>query len=100
MYVTTLYRLLKKMHEDGEYLFHSKWVAKVKSILESSGLGNVRLEQEHVNIVWIQKALDLRLKDIGKQNWHSEVNMNGQCTNYRIFKNHMHLKLICFDMIM
>ena len=37
----TLYRLLKKMHEDGENLFHSKWIAKVKSILESSGLGNV-----------------------------------------------------------
>ena len=34
---------------------------KVKGLLDMSGLGNVWLEQEHVNVNWLKSALELRL---------------------------------------
>ena len=40
-----------------------------------------------MNVTWLKRAIDLRLKDINRQDWLSDVNENGQCLNYRIFKD-------------
>ena len=84
-----MYKLMKVMHESDEISFRSKWITKVKGLLDMSGLGNVWLEQEHVNVNWLKSALELRLRDIDKQNWHDEVQENSQCVIYRIFKENL-----------
>ena len=84
-----MYKLMKVMHESDEISFRSKWITKVKGLLDMSGLGNVWLEQEHVNVNWLKSALELRLRDIDKQNWHGEVQENSQCVIYRIFKENL-----------
>ena len=40
-----------------------------------------------VNIKWLKHNLELKLKDINIQTWHSEIHANRLCSNYRIFKN-------------
>ena len=81
-----LYRLIKVLHDDVNSEFNSRWINKIISILDSCGFGNVWSEQEYLNTTWIKLALDLRLNDIYKQDWHNEVFENSQCVNYRIFK--------------
>ena len=56
-----MYKLMTVMHESDEISFRSKWITKVKGLLDMSGLGNVWLEHEHVNVNWLKSALELRL---------------------------------------
>ena len=36
---------------------------------------------------WLKKnSLGLRLNDLFKQEWYNKLQTNGQCSNYRIFK--------------
>ena len=83
----TLYILIKTMHDDVENAFCSRWIQNVKSILYRSGFGGCWDNQEILNVTWLKRAIDLRLKDINRQDWLSDVNENGQCLNYRIFKD-------------
>ncbi len=81
----TIYKLLLKLHEKQD--FKSKWIVKIKSILDKSGLSNMWDQQTIVNKEWLKQCVDRRLKDMDIQNWNSEVNRNRLCTNYKIFKN-------------
>ena len=42
-----------------------------------------------MNVNWLKSALELRLRDIDKQNWHDEFQENSQCVIYRIFKENL-----------
>ena len=75
------------MHDDVENVFCSRWIQNVKSILDRSGFGECWDNQEILNVTWFKRAIDLRLKDIDRQDWLNDVNENGQCLNYRIFKD-------------
>ena len=50
-------------------------------------MGNVWDLPKNVDPNWLNKALKLRISDIFKQNWHSNVNNMSSCLNYRLFKN-------------
>ena len=52
--------------------------------LSLSGFGECWDNQEILNVTWFKRAIDLRLKDIDRQDWLSNVNENGQCLNYSI----------------
>ena len=82
-----LYKLVKVLHDDVNSVFYSKWITKIRSILDSCGFGNMWSQQEYLNTTWLKLALELRLKDMDKQDWHREIFENSQCINYRIFKD-------------
>ena len=37
----------------------------------------------------LKNSIDRRIKDIAFQEWHSEIDTNSQCTNYKLFKKEM-----------
>ena len=79
-----IYSLLRKLHESCD--FESRWIVKVKSILDKSGMSNLWVEDTPLNLGWVKSALELRLNDIDLQNWNNEVYRNRLCLNYRLFK--------------
>ena len=69
-------------------IYQLKWIMYVKSILDNCGFSFVwYLEKDDINPNWLITALHLKIYDIAKQNWLSELNTNGLCLNYHIFKN-------------
>jgi len=94
-----MYTLLHKLHSNTD--FEVRWIAKVKEILDKSGLSNVWDQPEHVNSKWFKECIELRLSDIDKQNLHAEITRNRLCTNYRIFKQTLGLErhLVVLDFI-
>jgi len=78
------YRLLKSLYDDE--IYKSRWIKKIRSILDNCGLTNIWYEQTNVNKIWITNCINLRLKDISVQAWHSEVDTNRLCINYKLFK--------------
>lgn len=80
----TIYTLMKHLHDKDVY--HAKWISKVKYVLDSSGFGTVWRDQNTIKVEWFKKALNLRLLDMNRQTWASEVTTNVLCTNYTKFK--------------
>ena len=80
-----LLQLSKAMYEADVY--EPKWVKNVKNIIDKCGFTN--MWNNVINPKWLKCALHLKLEDISKQEWISEVNSNSKCINYRIFKNEL-----------
>ena len=78
------YRLLRNMYEANEY--KSSWIHKIKTILDSCGMSNVWEHPNDFNHSWILNSVELKLKDMERQNLHAEVERNVLCRNYKIFK--------------
>ena len=85
----TIYCMLKNMYDQNVY--KSKWIVKVKNILDSCGFSFLWNEST-VNTKWLKEALVLRLMDISRQQWHTEINENRLCDTYRIFKENLILE--------
>ena len=81
-----LYRVTKDMFDT--HMLETKWLTYVKGILDNCGFSNMWESNtlKKCNIKWLQTALHLKLDDIAKQEWLSEVSTNSLCLNYRIFK--------------
>jgi len=91
----TMYKLMKEMYNanmSGTQDCKSRWIEKIKSILDENGYTHAWDEQNYVNINWLRKSIALRISDTSKQKWSAEVNRNGLCINYRIFKDS-----VCFE---
>ena len=43
-------------------------------------------QETNLNLVGFKNLIKTKLNDINKQEWHSDVEENSQCLNYRIFK--------------
>jgi hypothetical protein len=86
---TSIYNMLKKMYDND--VFKSKWITKVKEILDYNGFSYL-WDQKEINMKWLKLTLNQRLKDVFCQKWHSEVSENRLCFNYRIFKNEINLE--------
>ena len=82
----TMYKLLVNMANANTYI--SPWLSKVVSLLNNLGLSNLFYET-NVNTLWFKKAVTLRISDVFKQNWSSEVDESGSCLNYKIFKHEL-----------
>ena len=81
----TVFKVLKVLHDTGKY--QSKWIVKVKNILDSCGMYFLWNGYEECNPTWIKLSDENRLRDIDQQKWQSEVQTNRLCLNYRILKN-------------
>lgn len=94
----TFYKLVKVLHESENNTFHSKWLDRIKSILDNCGLSDVWLNQEEINSNWLKLALDIRLKDIDIQLWQNDIAENKACVFYRQIKENFesepYLKLL------
>ena len=85
-----MYELMKKMHDEG--IFKSKWITKVKSIIDSTGFSHVWHNIKDINVRKFKKDIQLRLQDMARQDWSSEVHRNSLCSNYRLIKDNLELK--------
>ena len=82
----SMYRLSKKMFD--QKIYKPKWIVYLKSIIDKSGFSYIwNLKEKNMNTKWLSAALHLKIDDMAKQDWLSEVNSNGLCLNYHIFKN-------------
>lgn len=82
-----MYSLTKKIHEDPSNDFSSKWIFKLKDILNRTGLGFYWDNQYTCNGNQLKDVIKTRIFDIANQNWCSDINDNSSCVNYRILKN-------------
>ena len=79
-------RLLNNMSDSG--IYDAPWLTKVKALLDSLGMSNLWREN-NLNVVWFKNATALRILDIFKQNWKSEVDEGSVCATYRIYKQEL-----------
>lgn len=90
-----MYKFLRILHDKGMY--SSPWIRKMHDLFNRIGMSFVWNDHIHnfliedqrcpiVNYPWLKKTVKLRLSDISKQEWSTEVHNNTQCKNYRIFK--------------
>lgn len=82
---STMYQLMKNMYDKD--VFKSNWLTKIKSILDKCGFSNLWSENMLVNHKWMKHSIELRIDDMYKQNWSSEVDTNRLCNIYRLFKS-------------
>ena len=81
----SLYHLMKFYFDKS--ILRSKWIEKIKNILDYNGFSFVWNNPTSVNPTWLKGALRQKLKDITIQTWTSEVNSNSLCINYKILMN-------------
>ena len=68
-------------------------MVKIKSILDNIGLSYLwDFDLSLVNFSWLKNTLEQKLNDIFLQSWSEDVNKNGHCVNYRIFKTSLHIE--------
>ena len=92
-YSNIFYNLLGHMHNDNESPFTSLWLKCIKDIFQNAGLGNIWLAQGNGHSSqWILNVLKTRLSDMFQQEWNSSTWSNRICTNYRMFKNVLHIE--------
>ena len=85
-----LYKIIRCHHYDQDKEFQSKWIEKLESIFNETGMANLWLnEMDGFNTEYIKCALKLRLNDIRRQKLESEIQENSMCSNYRIFKTNL-----------
>lgn len=68
-------------------IYKPKWVHYVKSLLDKTGFSNMWNHVNDFNTKWLKSSLQLRIDDLAKQDWLSEVHTNSKCVNYRIIKD-------------
>ena len=49
-------------------------------------------QASNINLTAFKSLISAKLNDTGKQEWHSDVEDNSQCINYRIFKESLHFE--------
>ena len=79
-----LLNLITKLNNPGEY--ESSWLKNIKNTLETCGMGYVLQNPELYNNEWLKQNLNLKLNDMYKQDWHSEIMDKSSCRIYNSFK--------------
>ena len=75
---------LLSLHSHG--VFHSKWLCKIESILNDTGLSEYWLTQNVPFKTELSKMVKSRLIHQYKQSWYESVFGMPKCINYRIIK--------------
>ena len=90
------YRMLFKMDEQGKYT----WATDLKNLLYLYGFGHAWLNQGVGNMKIFLSEFLMRVKDVKRQEWWSEVSVNEKTTYYRNFKTELNLEmyLSCIDL--
>ena len=90
------YKMLFNKDEQGKYT----WVTEVKNLLYRYGFGHVWLSQGVGNTSYFLTEFISRVKDVGSQEWWSDVCTNEKTNYYRNFKTELSLELYmsCIDL--
>lgn len=65
------YKFIYQLHKDSDY--NTRWLNKIKFILESTGLNNIWLDQSVMNSKWLANKVKLTFNDFYIQVWHNEI---------------------------
>ena len=96
-----LFKIMKTKHDDPLNNYKSEWITYIKNTFDDAGFSNLWFEAPLVltqanvpwsYVNWLKNSLHLRLNDIFKQDWNSQLQSNRQCSNYRIFKETFQLE--------
>ena len=74
-----VFQLSKAMYEAN--IYKPKWVHYVKNLLDKTGFSNMWTHVNDFNSKWLKSSLQLRIDDLAKQDWLSEVHTNSKCVN-------------------
>lgn len=74
------------LHLDRSGIYTSPWIACIKNICNECGMSWLWLTQTVPNVIWVKKAVELRLKDQWITTWRSNIETKSLCSNYRIIK--------------
>ena len=88
-YSCRLYSLIYILHNSDKNMYKSKWICKIKDIIDTCGFSHVWTNQNQHNSLWLKRVLSRRTKDIDMQQWITEVNENSSCIFYRYFKDNV-----------
>ena len=72
------------MYENG--VFKTKWMEKVKNILDKCGLSHFWNQGNNINVKWLELKVKQTLKDQFIQEWHTKLQNSNKSINYRIYK--------------
>lgn len=79
-----MYRIL--LDDVSNSRFQYDWFSFVKSILDSTGLSYIWLEQNTENSFWLSQTVKITLESQFKQEWQTSIDTSSKCINYRLFK--------------
>ena len=78
---------MTSLHNKDPSKENYKWLAHVKSNLDNHGFSCLwNVTPTNINPLVIKSFFKERCIDTFKQNWHSELTSNSQCTIYQKFK--------------
>ena len=88
---TKFYNIMLRLQNTGEYDF--KWLNKVKSILVSTGYGNLWEMQDQYDTKYpIFKNIPAAIKESVVSVTLEKIQSGSRCTNYRIYKQNLKLE--------
>ena len=76
-----------KMQTDLDAIYKRGWVTNLKKLVFSNGFGLVWITQGVGDEELFMKSVVLRLSDIAKQTWNSEIDSSPKLSTYREFKS-------------
>lgn len=79
-----MFRLLKDKYDKD--VFKSRWISKVKEILNNCVFSHVWPNIEVIDVDWLRNTINQRINDNYKQNWYGEIKGNRLCSNYCYLK--------------
>ena len=79
-----MFQHMFKLHLSNEC--HSKWITKVKSILDNNGFSGIWFNVNMCSNKSFLPVIHQTIKDVNFQNWQSEMSNNKRCVNYNIIK--------------
>ncbi len=79
-----MYRFLLHLDRLGIYIL--PWLACIKDICDECGMSWLWLSQSVPNVIWVNEAVELRLRDQWITTWRSNIETKSLCSNYRIIK--------------
>ena len=85
-----IYKLIFKLQESGNF----KWLKRIKSIFDDTGLSFIWLRQENCTVdrTWLKSVLTRRLQDQFIQTWFQEICDSSKGQFYAIFKQEFKLE--------
>ena len=89
-----IYKLLYYMYRTD--IYSSKWILKVKNIIQETGLNYIWLNNDVENIDNFCSIVNTKLHDHFTQKWNNDIFDSSKCLNYRLYKKELNLeKYIC-----
>ena len=72
--------------------YKSKWLSRVKYILDNSGLSYMWDNQQLLNSKQCKTIIHKRMEDLALQKWFSDVSVSSLCITYRLFKKQLNFE--------